>query len=92
LAESCGRLRDLVAGAEPLALSQVRALLSNQRLGPRPEEARYQLSKFGTVTPLAELCDRETYLFSSGTGFEVAFFLNDDQFTFFGDNTTWRPK
>ena len=50
------------------------------------------LNQSGTVTPLPEMFGKEIHLFSSRIGCEVAFHLDHDQFTFIGDNTTWRPK
>ena len=31
----------------------------------------------------------DTYSFRSRLGFEIVFFLREDQFVFIGDNTTW---
>jgi hypothetical protein len=71
--------------------SQASAVAAHVR-GWTKDQILAWLSESGTVTPLPEVCGNETYLFGSGIGAEVAFFLNQDQFTFIGDNTTWRPK
>ena len=71
--------------------SQASAVAAHVR-GWTKDQILEWLSESETVKPLPEMCGNETYLFSSGVGFEVAFFLNRDQFTFIGDNTTWQPK
>lgn len=51
-------------------------------LGRQGELTRHQEDFYG----------KEVYRFENPTGFSCGFYLDGDQFTFFGDNTLWRPK
>ena len=49
------------------------------------------LSRQGELVTL-EAFGRRVYRFSSRVGFQTTFFLDGDEFTFIGDNTTWQPQ
>ncbi len=50
------------------------------------------LGRQGELVKLENVSTGEVFSFRSRMGFEVKFFLEGDQFTFLGDNTTWMPR
>jgi hypothetical protein len=71
--------------------SQAYAVQQHLRGRPAPEKLAW-LSERGEVSQVYKAASRgfpDTYLFRSRLGFEIAFFIRDDQFVFIGDNTTW---
>jgi hypothetical protein len=61
--------------------------------GLTPEEKLRWLERHGTVSLVSELPGfPKTYLFESRTGIQSGFFIDEDDFVFLGDHTTFTVK
>jgi len=50
------------------------------------------LRRQGELNGFTDINGKEYFNFKSKFGFEINFYLNEDEFLFLGDHTTWRPK
>ena len=74
-------------------VSQAIAVQSLLRGKPAEDKIRW-LSLQGTLTPKPKTRpdERQTFWFETPTGHSCAFFMDGDQFVFFGDHTTFTAK
>jgi hypothetical protein len=72
-------------------ISQAGAVQSLLR-GKSPEEKIEWLSAHGTITlkPKTQQNERQSFWFESPTKANCCFFLDDDEFVFIGDHTTFK--
>jgi hypothetical protein len=72
-------------------ISQGRAVQSLVRGWPEEQIIEW-LRQQGQLESLPEFDGKKAYSFRSPAGIIAAFFLIDDEFTFIGDNTLFRPR
>jgi hypothetical protein len=72
-------------------VSQALAVTSHVR-GWSAEQIIDWLAHQGQVESMPEFCGKKAYSFCSREGITAHFFLDEDEFTFIGDNTLFRPR
>ena len=60
--------------------------------GWKREDILSWMAERGSLQRLKAIPGQEAFCFESAQGFKSLCFLDGDQFTFIGDNTTWQPK